>query len=186
MTEGGNVAASTAGRAGLIRTAGFGALAIAAVLITFLGAPEAPKPTDTSTFDRQIEVALADYEANNARTQGAPQQEVVNGWVTKDLLTVLTEQTNAMLATSQSSAADPRIPLLLMLFVLAACLHALTAPATRARTEGAPDAGAGFDKAPPPSGPLPEAVEAQPTTGGSASQPGAASVDEHVTPPPTS
>ena len=72
-----------------------------------------------------------------------PQQEVVNGWVARDLLTVLAKQTNAMLGSSQAAAGDPRIPLLLLLLVLAVSLIGATAP-TAPSPEGPAEPGAGF------------------------------------------
>jgi phospholipase/lecithinase/hemolysin len=111
----------------VIRRIGFVVLAVAAVLITVLGEPVALEPVDTSRFEGQILAALADYESNNAQTDGAPQQAVVNGWIARDLLTIMAQQMNAFLGASQASASDPRIPLLLMLLVLAAALHVLTA-----------------------------------------------------------
>ncbi len=117
----------SAGGSNVTRRVGFVLLATAAVLITVFGAPAAPEPVDTSRFERQITLALEDYESNDALTEGAPQQTVVNGWIARDLLTVMAQQTNALLGASQASASDPRIPRLLMLLVLAAALHALTA-----------------------------------------------------------
>jgi hypothetical protein len=115
-------------RVSLIRRIGFAVIAAAAVVVTVLGAPASPEPISTETFERQITVALEDYESNEASTSGAPQQQVVNGWVARDLLTILAQQTNAVLAASQTSATDPRVPILLMLLVLALTLYAVTLP----------------------------------------------------------
>ena len=120
--------ATASRRNGTIRRIGLGIIAIAAVLVTVLAAPPAPEAVDTNDFEDQITVALEDYEGNNALAEGAPQQEVVNGWVARDLLTVISKQTNALLGSSQASSGDPRIPVLLMLLVLAVAWHGLTAP----------------------------------------------------------
>lgn len=122
-------ATTSSSRTGFVRSVGFAVIAVAAIAVTILGAPESPDPISTDTFERQITVALEDYESNDANTSGAPQQQVVNGWVARDLLTILTQQTNAVLAASQTSASDPRIPLLLLLLVFAVALHAATLPA---------------------------------------------------------
>lgn len=88
-------------------------LAIAAVVVWF-----AMGPQDRSEDIRQ---ALADYERNELRTEGAPQQQVVNGWVAKDLLTVIAEQQN-------DTASDERLPALAGLLVLGAALYVFTSP----------------------------------------------------------
>lgn len=163
-----------------VRKIGFAALAVAAVAITLLSQPPPPEPVDTSDFDRQITVALDDYESNNAMTSGAPQQEVVNGWIARDLLTVLTKQTNAMLAASQSTAGDPRIPLLLMLLVLAVCLHALTAPPAQTLVAGGHYAGAGRDT----SGSAAPASDGWATPAGRAAEEGVGSRNEPAGTPP--
>jgi hypothetical protein len=71
----------------LVRRVGAVGLALAAVVIWFAMAPN-------ESSDRSTDIAgvLSDYELNNARTQGAPQQQVVNGWAAKDLLTIIAEQ----------------------------------------------------------------------------------------------
>jgi len=89
-------------------------LALAAVVVWFAMAPD-----ESSDRSPEIASALADYELNNARTQGAPQQQVVNGWVAKDLLTVIAEQQN-------ESMTDERLPALAVLVVLGLALHVAT------------------------------------------------------------
>jgi hypothetical protein len=77
-------------------------------------APEQPQDRSSS-----IRAALADYEANDANTEGAPQQQVVNGWIARDLLTISVKQQNdALLATH----TDQRIPTELVLVVLGVAL----------------------------------------------------------------
>jgi hypothetical protein len=91
-------------------------LALAAVVVWFAMAPD--ESSDRST---DIARALADYELNEAQTQGAPQQQVVNGWVAKDLLTIIAEQQN-------ESVTDERLPALALLVVLGLALHIATSP----------------------------------------------------------
>jgi hypothetical protein len=113
-------------------------LALAAVVVWFAMAPD-----ESSDRSPDIASALAEYELNNARTQGAPQQQVVNGWVTKDLLAVIAEQQN-------ESVTDERLPALAVLVVLGLALHMATS--TRP-----PDAGgAASVPAEPAADPTPE------------------------------
>ncbi len=95
------------------RKVGAVVLAIAAVVVWFTMGPE-----DRSDDIRQ---ALSDYESNELLTSGAPQQAVVNGWVAKDLLTVIAEQQNDV-------ASDERLPALAGLLVLGAALYVFTSP----------------------------------------------------------
>jgi hypothetical protein len=97
----------------IARRVGAVVLAIAAVVVWFAMAPE-----DRSSDIRQ---ALVEYELNEARTEGAPQQQVVNGWVAKDLLTIIAEQQNDV-------ASDERLPVLVGLLVLGAALYTFTSP----------------------------------------------------------
>ncbi|CCH87979.1 protein of unknown function [Modestobacter italicus] len=89
-------------------------LALAAVVIWFAMAPD-----ESSDRSSDIASALSDYELNEARTEGAPQQQVVNGWVAKDLLTVIAQQQN-------DSVTDERLPALAVLVVLGLALHIAT------------------------------------------------------------
>ncbi len=105
----------------LVRRVGAIVLALAAVVVWFAMAPD-----ESSDRSSDIASALAEYELNDARTQGAPQQQVVNGWVAKDLLTIMAEQQN-------ESVTDERLPALAVLVVLGLALHM----ATSTRTAGA-------------------------------------------------
>ncbi len=98
----------------LVRRIGAIVLALAAIVVWFAMAPD-------SSSDRSSDIAsaLAEYELNEGRTQGAPQQQVVNGWVAKDLLTVIAEQQN-------DSVTDERLPALAVLVILGLALHIAT------------------------------------------------------------
>src|SRR3954469_8735657 len=76
-------------------------------------------PDESSDRSSDIASALAGYELNEAQTQGAPQQQVVNGWVAKDLLTIIAEKQN-------ESVTDERLPALALLVVLGLALHIAT------------------------------------------------------------
>lgn len=90
--------------------------------------------SETSDLQFLIDVALDDYEANDARTEGAPQQQVVNGWVARDLLQIITRQNEAQADTLDSLVAlqvadppDERAARLLMVLIVLAGWVALWA-----------------------------------------------------------
>src|SRR5688572_25884644 len=98
----------------LVRRAGAIVLALAAIIVWF-----AMAPGDSEDRSSDISRVLAEYELNEARTEGAPQQQVVNGWVARDLLTIIAEQQN-------ESVSDERLPALALLVVLGLALHIAT------------------------------------------------------------
>jgi len=49
--------------------------------------------------------AAVDNEANNLRTEGAPQQQVVNGWYANDLATVAIAQNTYIAASNDRNGA---------------------------------------------------------------------------------
>jgi hypothetical protein len=125
----------------IARRIGAAILAIAAIAVWFLMAPTEPETpvvqAQESVRDRSSEIrsALADYALNEARTQGAPQQAVVNGWVAKDLLTIIAEQQNEALTREEvpppvtpATPNDERVPALAGLLVLGFALAVATAP----------------------------------------------------------
>jgi hypothetical protein len=101
---------------------------ILAVAVVALGGFALQKGSEKVTESRQGEqlVALLDYETNNGNADSAPQQQVVNGWVAKDLaivqlnqlgdLTKAQEQTNKILGLGV--AAISLTAVLLMLLVV--------------------------------------------------------------------
>jgi hypothetical protein len=101
----------------IIRRIGFALLACAAVLVWAFMGPE--RITAEDHADRLGEIA-ADDDANNEFTEGAPQQEVVNGWTSINYLELIAEDVNQL--------PDNRPAALLTLLVLAACLHYGTTP----------------------------------------------------------
>ena len=125
----------------LVRRVGAIVLALAAVVVWFAMAPD-----ESSDRSGDIASALADYELNDTRTQGAPQQQVVNGWVAKDLLTIIAEQQN-------ESVTDERLPALAVLAVLGLALHMATSPgpAHADCATSVPVAPAAADSSPEPS-----------------------------------
>lgn len=91
-----------------------------------------------STYASLISAVLADDAANNLRTEGAPQQTVVNGWTARDLLTVIAKQNADNLRAQgavvdatgnlQTQPFDQRIPALLLIAVLAICWSGISGP----------------------------------------------------------
>jgi hypothetical protein len=110
-----------------VRRIGAIVLALAAIAVWFSMAP------DSTDHSSDVRSALSSYELNNARTSGAPQQQVVNGWVAKDLLTVIAEEGNA--------SNDDRVPALVGLLVLGMALFAFTTTGSKGREPGAAPAG---------------------------------------------
>jgi hypothetical protein len=131
----------------LARQIGLAVIAIAAVAVWFVMAPSDPDPVTSfdptsKTYTNLIDLTLDDYDANNDRADSAPQQQVVNGWVAKDLLTIMAYQNTDLLdavgglgdqnATASSLAVrDDRTPALLVLVVAAVAWFGITAPTTR-------------------------------------------------------
>ena len=137
----------------IVRRIGAVALLAAAIAVWFLMEPEAPAvpvaQTQEQVRDRSSEIrqALSDYEVNEARTAGAPQQTVVNGWVAKDLLTILAEQQNEALTRPEVPALippvapnDERVPALVGLLVVGLALAVFT---TSRPIKTAPDVAGG-------------------------------------------
>lgn len=79
----------------VVRATGAVLLTGLAVVLWFVMAPE-----EIHDSTAEVAVVLAEYEANEARADGAMQQQVVNGWVAKDLLAIVAEQ------ASDSARAD--------------------------------------------------------------------------------
>jgi hypothetical protein len=102
----------------LVRRIGAVVLAVAAIVIWVIMAPD-----DSSGSSSDVRRALAEYELNEARTEGAPQQQVVNGWVAKDLLAIIAEQ-------QDQAVSDERLPALAVLIVFGLALHIATTPRT--------------------------------------------------------
>ena len=97
--------------------------------------PEAP--VETADFDPMIRAAISDYESNDALADSAPQQQVTNGWVARDLLRTIALQIEAQsdtldgLGVAVAAAAVPPTPVddravrLLVVLVLTVCWVAI-------------------------------------------------------------
>ncbi len=129
-----------------VRPFGFLALALAGAVIWLLMAPraagETPSLPSATQYETLISQALRDNDANDARTDSAPQQQVVNGWVARDLLTIIAKSNADLLRASgaivesngtlRTNPFDERIPALLGLVLLTLVWDGLTRPAARA------------------------------------------------------
>jgi hypothetical protein len=113
----------------MLRKVLLGLIALAAVVVTFGLQPDGETvlvSAPLERYDSLIETALSDYDANNAMADSAPQQEVVNGWVAKDLLTIQAMiQANGQEFVVQTPN-DPRIEILILLGILALVVMGVT------------------------------------------------------------
>jgi hypothetical protein len=123
-----------------IRLAGFGVLAVAAVVVTFavgsgVRSTQPVRVTATGGSTRAAVVkALADYDTNERAASSAPQQSVVGGWVARDLLTAVARadadaldvQRQVANRPTEPPSPDRRIPILIAIAVLAICWLGLT------------------------------------------------------------
>jgi len=87
----------------IARLIGLAAVALIAVVVGVItvGA-EGEETSQSTTYESVVGAALADYEANDALAESAPQQQVVNGWIARDLLEVIARQ-NVELIENQDS-----------------------------------------------------------------------------------
>jgi hypothetical protein len=120
------------------RRVGLAVLAVAAVAVFFVLAPDSSgsEPSIfTADYSELVQQALSDSDANNVRAEGAPQQQVVNGWVARDLLSIIALEQNELVEAARTAQADPddRPAALLVITVLAIALWGATiTPATSA------------------------------------------------------
>jgi hypothetical protein len=122
----------------IIRRVGAAMLAAAAIAIWFLMAPAEPETRTlqgVSDRDSDISEAMSNYTMNEYTASSAPQQQVVNGWVAKDLLEIIAKQQNDALTRDLQSPpvapSDERIPALAGLLVLGLALALVTSQRPR-------------------------------------------------------
>jgi hypothetical protein len=144
-----------------VRLAGYLILAVAAVAIFVVLRPKIDTITPTlpsaTSYESLISSALDADKTNNLLTAGAPQQQVVNGWTAKDLLTIIAKENIDILKAQgavvdatgalNTTPFDERIPALLLIGVLALCWTGMSmsgaapAPIAAAATGPAADPG---------------------------------------------
>jgi hypothetical protein len=125
-----------------IRLGGFLVLSAVAIAIFIALAPKVVRDTPTlpsaTQYESLIASALSDYTLNNGNAESAPQQQVVNGWAAKDLLTIIAKiQADVLKAQGavvdatgslQTQPFDERIPALLVVGVLAIAWNGVSMP----------------------------------------------------------
>jgi hypothetical protein len=126
-----------------IRRIGLALLSFAALAVFFFMEPEPPEEgslnLSATNYQALIDAAIEDYDANDAFAESAPQQQVVNGWVARDLLQIqarqLADVLDALTQETESgdlvATTDPRVPALLVIATLAICLIGFTAESAR-------------------------------------------------------
>jgi hypothetical protein len=82
-------------------------------------------------------LALGSYDLNNANTDSAPQQQVVNGWVAKDLLQIVAVELDDIQRRMDAQGKDQRTPALIGLAVLAVAWFGITTPGRRREVSAA-------------------------------------------------
>ncbi len=106
----------------LVRRIGLAILAVAAIAVFFLMAPEVTSETLAGSLNAGINSAEEACSANAGRTENAPQQQVVNGWYANHLLNVIARAA----AQSPAQTRDDRTAGLLVIGVLAIALWGAT------------------------------------------------------------
>lgn len=128
------------------RRLGLGLLSVAAIVVFFVLEPDQAESSSASltptNYQALVDLAMSDYDANAALAESAPQQQVVNGWVARDLLQIQAMQLADLLEvlTEENEAGqivavtDPRTPALLVIAILAIALVGATSQ-NRSRLE---------------------------------------------------
>lgn len=113
-----------------VRRVGGVVLGIVAVVVFFAMAPDEPSGAASGN---EVDMIMADDEANQGLTDGAPQQAVVNGWAHRDLLEFIARE------QLSQNAVDPdeRPAALLLLGVLGVVLHLATSRPLPKSVDGA-------------------------------------------------
>lgn len=129
----------------ILRQIGMAVIGLGAVAVWFVMAPplrELGSVAQLSTRDYAdlVTTALGDAETNETLADSAPQQQVVNGWVARDLLAIIASENVDLLealgavgdqtrgVASAVAVRDDRVPAMLGLAVLAICWGGITAP----------------------------------------------------------
>ena len=118
-----------------VRLTGYALLAVASLVVFIALKPNVQTVTPTlpsaTTYESLIATALSDFDLNNITADSAPKQQVVNGWITRDLLTIIAKEQVDVLKSQgavvdvtgslRTAPFDERIPALLVIGVLALC-----------------------------------------------------------------
>lgn len=105
----------------IVMVAGLLAAAVVALVVGTREPPAQASLAGLDAFGSAAKAAMSDWEANEKNAEGAPQQSVVNGWVARDLLLVMTEQDRAIAKVEADVPTDDRPMQLLLVGVLVLC-----------------------------------------------------------------
>lgn len=142
------------------------ALVAAALLLAWFTGPKVNSSSaPPSDFTALVRVAESDNTANNAQAKGAPQQQVVNGWHTNDLLQIITMQNNALLDRADAQRGST-LALLVLIVGLGLCADRVGSALLTARAAASTPPDAALAGPNPPVPASPGAVTAQPQAGG--------------------
>lgn len=110
-----------------IRTVGFVVIATLGLIIFLSSGRNNNVYTSQINWEETARSINNRNNINNNNASGAPQQTVVNGWTTINWLELISEQIyDISYHDSSQPNADNRIPTLLLLFLLGACLNWIT------------------------------------------------------------
>ncbi len=98
----------TQGRVARIRLVWAAVMLLALAAVYFNSAPEGPDESAVSGWEAQQTLASSSNDLNNENTQGAPQQSVVNGWYSNDLLDLQVTQAGSLYEAQLYQAAVSR------------------------------------------------------------------------------
>lgn len=133
-------------------------LIVVGVLAALVALQNDTSDYSSRTFSSLIDAVGSDFNANEARADSAPQQQVVAGWATKDYLSVLTlqaEETNARLTDTREAAQrhSERVARLIALGVGAICWIGVWMPfgGSKGHDRGTETTASNVPALPPPS-----------------------------------
>jgi hypothetical protein len=106
----------------LVRQIGLAILALAAVAVFFVLAPEVSNEDAGDLYVGMIDFAESANELNKENTESAVHQQVVNGWYANDLLSIIALEN----ARTAAQSTDDRTAALLTIAVLAIALWGAT------------------------------------------------------------
>jgi hypothetical protein len=82
-----------------------GLVVLAALVTVWIGMAPSTSGSSSADWDKDAASALITNEANNQRTEGAPQQQVVNGWYANDLSAIMLRQESYIAASNDRNGA---------------------------------------------------------------------------------
>lgn len=117
-------------------------VAVVAIIVWSQTGVDLPEPPDA---EAAVLLAEATFDLNNDRAEGAPQQQVVNGWHAVDLLAAIVLQQGAAIESQQAAASSGVVANLLLVFGLGVCADLVGTSLIRARGTRKEPGGEGFN-----------------------------------------